>query len=879
MANTDWRELYRRALEHWLDDERPDPAFDPGAIGRAALADRLRLIDLITLHQALVADKVAILAAPEDFRRVLTRSASFLVACCKPFAAARVGAWTGIERRLAERTRALEESERRFDKVAGLTGSWTWGTDREHRFTDIGGTAGATGIPEARLLGRTRWELAGGDPDNDELWARHRADIEAQRPFSAFEYTITGETAAPLHVVSSGVPQFDADGTFLGYRGASTNVTDLRNAIGRAEHAEAILRDAIESIPGGFLICDADDRIVVSNGFVRRARPGLAAALDRGITYEEFTRQSMVLGYYPDAAGREEAFLAERMASHRKAAGAPEAQFGDGWRLLSERRMRDGGIVTMTTDITELKRAQAALAASEERLDRAQELARIGSWEEYIPTATVYWSRQMYRLHGLPWDRAPITPDVAQRSVRHEDPQKILAWFEDLKRGIARPPIESAIRRADDEIHVVRFEGRPVPDPSGRIVSIAGTLKDVTRQRLLERQFVQAQKMEAIGGLTGGMAHDFNNLLGIIIGNLDLLRELAADRPEIDELAKDALDAALRGAELNKRLLAFASRQPLNPARIELKGLIADTALLLRRTLGATIDMQLELAPDLWPVIVDPAQLEVALANLATNARDAMPRGGRVIVAVRNTALDEDYATVHGDVAPGDYVVIEFSDTGAGMTQEVMGRIFEPFFSTKEQGKGTGLGLSMVFGFMRQSGGHVSVYSEPGAGTVFRLYLPRDHGEAGPALRERGTGSTVSRGECILVVEDTDKLRTIAVKQLKELGYRVLAAEDGQSALAILEQAERVDLLLTDIVMPGAMNGVELARAASARRPGLKVLLTSGFPQARTSAGAPQIAGQRFLGKPYRRDELARLVRETLDDPAATPVAEPVEKV
>src|SRR5579862_3362763 len=252
-----------------------------------------------------------------------------------------------------------------------------------------------------------------------------------------------------------------------------------------------------------------------------------------------------------------------------------------------------------------------------------------------------------------------------------------------------------------------------------------------------EARLIQAQKMEAIGNLTGGLAHDFNNLLGIIIGNLDLLRGVLKTRPaaaqEADELTHEALDAAIRGADLTKRLLAFARRQPLQPEHVNINELVSGMVKLLRRTLGETIEVSLDLSPDMWPVTVDPAQLEASLANLATNARDAMPAGGKLMIATMNRHLDADYSVQNPEVTPGDYAVIEVSDTGSGMLPDVMSRIFEPFFTTKPHGKGTGLGLSMVFGFMKQSGGHINCYSEPGAGTTFRLYLPRTASGTGPA--------------------------------------------------------------------------------------------------------------------------------------------------
>ncbi|KAB2866712.1 MAG: PAS domain-containing protein, partial [Bauldia sp.] len=422
----------------------------------------------------------------------------------------------------------------------------------------------------------------------------------------------------------------------------------------------------------------------------------------------------------------------------------------------------------------------------------------------------------------------------------------------------------------------------PVFDERGRPIYLLGLAEDITERRSIEDQLAQAQKMEAIGSLTGGMAHDFNNLLGVIVGNLDLLR----GRPGLDagaeELAGEALDAALKGADLTQRLLAFARRQPLQPRRLAVNDVVENISRLLARTVGEAIEIRLDLGDGVWPVVADPAQLESALVNIVTNARDAMPKGGLLMVATSNRRLDEDYAAQQPGLTPGDYAMIEVSDTGTGMPAEVAARIFEPFFSTKEQGKGTGLGLSMVFGFMKQSGGHINVYSEEGVGTTFRLYLPRTAG-AGEALRA-APAAGVERGgpETVLAVEDNPGLRRVVVRQLKELGYRVLEAEDGPAALKILD-GEAVDLLFTDIVMPGGLNGYELARTARDRRPGLKVVLTSGFPEAKlgngngngngghamgAGGGGPadsQWIETRLLTKPYRRDELARLLREVLD--------------
>jgi len=387
-----------------------------------------------------------------------------------------------------------------------------------------------------------------------------------------------------------------------------------------------------------------------------------------------------------------------------------------------------------------------------------------------------------------------------------------------------------------------------------------------SEERFSER-LRQAQKMETIGNLTGGIAHDFNNLLGIIIGNIDLLRErLSKDAKEADELAQEVAEAALRGAELVRQLLAFARRQPLEPKRVDANELIAHCAKLLRRTLEENIEVTVKFGDDVWPIVVDPTQLEAAITNLATNARDAMPEGGRLTISTGNASLDADYAEQHADVVPGDYVVIGVRDTGTGIPAATLEKIFEPFFTTKPEGRGTGLGLSMVFGFLQQSGGHINVYSEEDAGTIFRLYLPRAPDDAvHPETRPEPEPVAIGRGESVLVVEDNAALRRIVARQLAELCYVVHEADGASAALALIEAGTPVDLLFTDIMMPGPINGKELAATAQARWPKIKVILTSGFDQTKSNAADAARGGELVLGKPYRKADLGRALRQALD--------------
>jgi PAS domain S-box-containing protein len=421
------------------------------------------------------------------------------------------------------------------------------------------------------------------------------------------------------------------------------------------------------------------------------------------------------------------------------------------------------------------------------------------------------------------------------------------------------------------ETRYVHKDGRPVPVAWTGIWSDADAQhffigRDMTERNAAEERLRRSQRLEALGQLTGGLAHDFNNLLTVIIGNLDLLQECVGTNPAAADHAARALKAATRGAALTKQLLAFARRQPLDAKVLDINERVAATMDLLRRTLGEEIEVTTALAPDLWPATADPSQLETALVNLAINARDAMPKGGRLAIETANKSIDPSYVAKSFDAAPGDYVMLAVSDTGHGMPPEIVSRAFEPFFTTKASGRGTGLGLSMVYGFVRQSQGHVQLYSEVGHGTSVRLYLPRAAQAAAPAAAEPvpETMPRARTGERILAVEDNPDVRRVVVAQLGELGYDVIEAANGEAGLDILRRGEAVDLLFTDVVMPGGMTGYELARAARALRPDLKVLLTSGFP--RTANGdQPAAEFGTLLVKPYRRADLAAKIRQAID--------------
>jgi len=430
------------------------------------------------------------------------------------------------------------------------------------------------------------------------------------------------------------------------------------------------------------------------------------------------------------------------------------------------------------------------------------------------------------------------------------------------------------------EFHNVKKDGEPfwelasiapVRDRRGEITHFVAVKEDITERKATEERLRQAQKMEVIGQLTGGIAHDFNNFLAIIVGNLQLLEEELAEDDDNRELIADAIWSAERGAELTRRLLAFARRQQLHPEATDLNRTLRAVTKLLHRTLGERIEVRTDLAEKLWEAMIDRGQLETSLVNLAVNARDAMPDGGVLTITTKNVVLGEDTAEVGGAVAlsPGEYAMIAVSDTGVGMSAKVLNRIFEPFFTTKRFGQGSGLGLSMVYGFVRQSGGSIAVESEADLGTTIRLYLPRavEVSHADEAAAAEAAVDTAD-GEVILVVEDDDRVRRTTVGMLRKQGYRVEEAHNSAAALDIVAHAPRIDLLFTDVVLPDGLNGPALAREILSMRPDIRVLLTSGyaFDEGQADAGEPHF---RLLPKPYRRGDLAKTIRSVLDGPSS----------
>jgi PAS domain S-box-containing protein len=771
------------------------------------------------------------------------------------------------------------------------------------------------------------------------------------------------------------------------------DITERKQAEEALIESEKRLRGAIESLQEGFALFDAEDRIVAVNDVYRRINPEAQSYLDRGATFEDIVRANLRKKRIPEAIGREDEFVRERMAHHRDPRRPIIRQFSDGnWYILKETRTPDGSIALTFTDITELKRVETALRESEERFRDVAESAGDWFWEMGPDLRFTFLSQRFFEL--FPIRREQIIgktrnefADANQGDSRWQSHLREISDhkpFRDFEYSVSGPggrrrhirisgkPMfdsqgafqgyrgtgtdvtaerEAAAAAAKAQAHlydaVESIEaGIALFDSADRLVLcnsryrglhpalarlakpgtpfrdlIDGAIKagiyhqsmgapeeflerriryhldtpssheqqyadgrwlnvqeysthdggrvliwiDITERRMLEKQLAGAQRMEALGKLTGGVAHDFNNLLTIVLGNLQLLEGRVGNDPKMKKYVQMSTSAAQRGAELTGRLLAFARRQMLETTATDINKLVFGMGALLRGILGETIPVECVLAEDLRSVRTDATQLENALINLVINARDAMPEGGKLTVETANITLDRTYASQNPGAVPGDFVMVAVADTGVGMAPEVVDHAFEPFFTTKEIGKGTGLGLSMVYGFVKQSGGYIKIYSELGQGTVVKMYLPCAKQADEAAGEEDAAAEAVGGPETILVVEDDTEVRETTVALLQELKYRVVEAPDGPSALKILKSLSGVDLILTDVIMPGGMRGPELAREVRKRRPEMKILYMSGYTEHMALKNGLVEPDVPLLSKPFQRSELAAKVRAVLD--------------
>lgn len=721
----------------------------------------------------------------------------------------------------------------------------------------------------AILMAQVRDSLTAFDKAEADLLVR-RADAAG---LARYQLLLGSSAALTLALLVGALTAWLSHRQAVALREANTRladaVTDRTDAL---RNSERRFRQVFHDSPIGLSIATADTRrIVAANPAVCRML-GYSEAELLGLTPRELAYADDVDIVVPVNSDPTQAWQPTDKRYMTKSGAVVFARAGLVPLALPT---EDAPLVLGTTeDITREKAIENALRDSEERLRVAVEAADLGVWEQDRREAVFRLDARAAELTGgtLPaqvWLTEDGPEQTAWKALMHPDDSVAYAATEGaLRAGHSdKASREYRVRRPDSTWTWLSGLSTTVERDAetGRALRVMTILQDITRRRETEIELRHAHRLEAVGQLTGGVAHDFNNLLGAILGHTEFLLDLLPERTEARELASEILDCTLNGAALTQRLLAFARRQPLQPAVIDLNEYLPVHVSLLQRTLGETVTVDLTLGPHLWLVHADPSQIVDVLLNLAINARDAMPHGGRLTIATANVTLDAVFCTRNAEATPGEYVMLSVADTGTGMAPEVLARAFEPFFTTKPPGRGSGLGLSTIYGFARQSGGYLDIESALGAGTTVRLYLPRTHAERSSGTEHHARTPPLPRGkEWILVVDDNDAMRTTAARNLAALGYQVRLAVDGPAALAILQGGEHFDLLFTDLVMPNGLSGYLLADAARALQPDLAVLFTTGFAPEDDAENGVMEAGA--LRKPYRRRELAERVREMLGE-------------
>lgn len=788
----------------------------------------------------------------------------------------------------------------------------------------------ATGRSSADLVGRPLFEAFPSHPDSahgQQLRQSFARVLGSRQPdhLARIRYPIAGpDGRIDEHVWSAThIPVTDASGEVSHILQHTENITHLEqlralaqandptltaNILRRAEAAQAtihslhsevqLLRSIFEQTPGFAVLLRGPEHVFEMVNSAYLALVGERELVGR--TVREALPEVDGQGFFElldavYASGRAHVGRGALARLRTRPDGPLEERFLD--FVFQPIRQADGqvrGIFVQGHDLTAQVAAQQRADSSQRRFETLAHTLPLHVWTARADGRMDWCNDQVLEYLGAPLD-SPRAIDWLD--IVHPDDRACTqaAWRRSLAEGAAYAN-EFRMRRHDGEYRWHLSRASPVRDAGGQITQWVGSntdihdqkestalladLNNVLARRVEERtaELVRtqealrhSQQLEAIGSLTGGIAHEFNNLLQVIGGNVQLVQKAGLEASAAPERLARALTAVQRGAELSRQLLAYGRRQPLQPEVVGVATLLHGLDGLLRNTLGEGVQVRTLVADGLWHTLVDPATLETALLNLALNARDAMDGHGQLTIEASNAVLDERYVDAHADLTPGDYVLIAVSDTGHGMDEAVQARAFEPFFTTKPRGKGSGLGLSMVFGFSKQSGGHVKIYSEPGHGTTLRLYLPRSEGVA-PAPPRAPAAAPPARAQAavrILVVEDDDAVRETVVTLLRELGHQVLAARDGASALAQIDGGAAFELLLTDVVMPGQVSSTELAALAVRRRPGLRVLFTSGYTENALLHGGRIDAGVNLLSKPYSLDALHRKLDQVLAPAAA----------
>jgi len=892
--------------------------------------------------------------------------------------------------------RALRNSEQRLSDFADAASDWLWEMDEKLKYKYVSDRFYTiSGLTADSFLGLSQQDLNVTRVDYDE-WHDHLRKLKERRPFRDYAFATTHPNGVEQWFRLSGVPIFDDDGTFIGYRGTGTDISGEMRAREEAVETTQRFLDAIENISDGIAFWTADGKFALCNRIFRAQAGPAAHLLVRGTEYEVYLRGLVDNGLVNLSAGRYEDWVKERLAERENPSEAREIYRNGKWLLIRDGRSPDGNMVSVTTDITDLKQREHQLELMTNAvpillayIDHEQRYQMINmtyaEWfgstqsdiqgnpaeevmdresfsvlKPYIKRALkgefvrfeISLSRPRSSYHEMCRLEFSYSPDFgrhgaiegffvaaiditdrirAEEELRQgeralqeqanilkasfdaieegigvwDEDERLVAWNNTFQRLLNYPDDLMEQGTSREKLNQYLIEGgatfkdlEPTPDhlahqsyeatfqigefeltmADGRNLNVlrfstqdrgkVTTIRDVTEIKSAQQRLQQSQKMESIGQLTGGIAHDFNNLLAVIVGSLNLLDEHVSDE-KLRPLISAALRASRRGAELTQRLLAFGRRQALLTETVDVNVLIEGLTELLVRTLGAMVEIETNLGDNLWPMKVDKGQLENAILNLAINARDAMPEGGKLMIKTQNIILDHNYTLRHEDLYPGTYALISVSDTGVGMAEDVLERAIEPFFTTKGVGSGSGLGLSMIYGFVKQSGGHIRIYSELGHGTVIRLYLPtseHDDGKQDSDTVIESLDKFEGNGERILVIEDDLDVRLTAVRVLRGLGYGIKEASDGTEAMKLFGDGSEIDLVFSDVFLRGSINGPDIVAKLREMKPEIPVLFTSGYAADQFDTSELLEKNFHFISKPFESTDLARKLRDLLSD-------------
>ena len=762
---------------------------------------------------------------------------------------------------------ALREIEQRFRSLVETTSDWVWEVDENGVYTYVSPKSKELlGYEPDQVVGKTLFDLMPPE-EAERVYRLFMTLSESMESFKDLENTNLHKDGRLVVLETDGMPIFDADGSFKGYRGIDRNITERKRADAILRARENQIRLLLNSTAEAICGLDREGK----STFVNRA----CLRLLGHSTNDELIGKNihhLIHHAYPGGSPYpvEECpiFQAFRKGEYihiddevlwRKDGTSFSAEY---WSYPIVQNDQILGAVVTFIDITERKRTEEALKKSEKKYrtlfedyrDAIYIVTRDGEFVDVNQAMVELFGYKKEEMMGINMIELYRNPDEGPR---------ILGELE--KKGSLK----------DYEIKFKKKEGKEIDclitvtakkGDDGSIIGYQGMIRDITKQKKLEAQFLQAQKMEAIGRLAGGIAHDFNNLLTAIIGNAELsLAQLGKDS-SLREMIVEINNAGQRAASLTRQLLAFSRKQVIQPKVLNLNEILEDMEKMLRRMIGEDVELKTVLEPNLWRVEADPGQMEQVIMNLAVNARDAMSQGGRLTLETANVNLDDDYFRDRGVAEdPDPYVMLAVSDSGIGMDEEIRSHLFEPFFTTKEKGKGTGLGLSTVYGIVKQSGGYIWPYSEPGQGTTFKVYFPSVAGEISLVQKKKISSINLKGSETILVVEDNKPVLKMTRKILKTYGYNVLAAQDGDEAVSVSEQYEQpIHLMLTDVIMP-KMSGCEVAKQMEHVRPGMKVLYMSGYTDNAVVHHGILEKDRLYIQKPFTLEDLVFKVREVLD--------------